>query len=106
MIRRYGQHRMQATIGQRGVAGLLLLLIVSDLGFHTIASLIDSSQDLATNEVRAGCQHSWPDDGCPLPGHSGTRFHDHHYPAVVTQVAPPVPLLTLAWIYPASPVGV
>lgn len=79
----------------------LLFLFVSDLGYHLLAPLLASPNAQTETWLLPGQGHagsSESDPGCGIPDHSGTPFHHHHFPAVVTQAVFPVPLITLAWV--------
>ena len=83
---------------QRGLAVCLLFVFLTDLGFHFAESFFTPPESPATPVLLAGHGNTDLDPGCGIPGHSGTRFHHHHFPAVVSQAAPPVPLIVLAKI--------
>jgi hypothetical protein len=82
---------------QRVVAGFLLLLFVSDLGFH-VAEVLWASPETALDAGWRSGHGIVPHPDCGIPGHSGTLFHHHHFPAVLSRSSF-VPVLTaLAWI--------
>jgi len=83
---------------QRGLAAFLLFLSVSDLGYHFAESFFALPPGPATPVLLAGLGSSERGGGCGIPDHDGTPFHHHHFPAVVSQAAPPVPLIVLAKI--------
>ncbi|MBI3935021.1 MAG: hypothetical protein HY316_10045 [Acidobacteria bacterium] len=75
---------------------LALVLLLTDLGIHLAESFVDSPTDAAASQLRTAQRHSGADYGCPVPGHGSTLFHHHHFPAFVTQVALPIPLVAVA----------
>jgi len=81
--------------GRRWLAGFLLFLFVSDIGFHIAESLLAVVEGRAATELRSGQGYPEP-DGCGIPGHSDTPFHHHHFPGVVSQASFGLVLTALA----------
>src|SRR5437016_5028629 len=91
-----GGRTIQRRCWQRRLAGLLLFLLVSDLGYHFVEGFLEPPENAAVIALRFGLGNSEPAGGCGIPDHDGTPFHHHHFPAVVSQAPPPVPLIALA----------
>lgn len=94
----FDRRRMRRPPLQRGLAACLLFVFVTDLAFHFAESFFVAPEGPATPVVLAGHGNTDPDPGCGIPGHSDTRFHHHHFPAVISQAAAPVPLIALAMV--------
>jgi hypothetical protein len=82
-LRRAGFRRM--------LASSLLLLMVSDLGFHLVDPLFHSPAN-STGVVLVAIDQALPFGECGIPGHEGTPFHHHHFPTLISQIASPAPL--------------
>jgi hypothetical protein len=88
-------------------AALLLLVFVTDVGFHLASSLLAGPEEIVSTQIRSGPGHranpEQHDPGCGIPGHSGTPFHHHHFPAVIPQSSVVVPQVSLAWVLAVLP---
>ncbi|MBI4478629.1 MAG: hypothetical protein HY651_01265 [Acidobacteria bacterium] len=93
-----GPQRLEHKALRRWLAAFLVFLVVSDLGYHLAESFLNSPDSPAGALVTAYNGIPEPPDGCGIPGHDATPFHHHHFPTLVSQTSPPVPLLALAWI--------
>jgi hypothetical protein len=70
---------------RRMAASLLLFLLLGDLALHVAESYLEDPPAAGSRAfvlVERGGPHD--ESNCPLPGHSGGRFHHHHYPGVIT----------------------
>jgi len=88
-------------------AALLLLVFVADVGFHLASSLLAGPEEIVSTQVRSGSGHQanpeQHDPGCGIPGHSGTPFHHHHFPAVIAHSSLLVPQVGLASVSAVLP---
>lgn len=71
---------------RRLAAAVLLFMLVGDLALHVGETYLEpplpAGSDAAQFSAQAA-QHS-DESNCPIPGHSGSRFHHHHYPGIIT----------------------
>jgi hypothetical protein len=71
---------------RRLAASVLLFLLVGDLAFHVAESFVGELVPESSSEsLFTGLQNGFHGDesNCPIPGHSGGRFHHHHFPGVI-----------------------
>ena len=94
----FGQHASRRHRLQRLLASLLVLLMVSDLGFHLVDPFFHSAAGPSGIVFRAASLVFDPAGDCGIPGHEGTPFHHHHFPTLISQTASPPSLIALAWI--------
>jgi len=96
MIRLVHRRKINGKLFQRAVGVWLVFLILSDIGFHIAEPFFEPPENPAGALFLAG--HLNPDSpgGCGIPDHFGNPFHHHHYPGVISQTPPPVPLITMA----------
>ena len=88
--------RTQHSVLQRATGVLLVFLIFSDIAYHVAAPFFTPADRYAGPVILPAHPAYEPEGGCPLPDGDGLPFHHHHYPAVISQTPPPVPLITLA----------
>lgn len=94
-LRRFATRR---GLFRRCSASFLLFLFVTDIGSHLAFSLLASPEPEGSVLLLSGDGHFGnPEEpsGCGIPGHSGTPFHHHHFPAIVTQAHLALRLTTL-----------
>jgi len=97
-----GPSRLEHKTLRRCLAVLLLFSMASDLGYHLAEPFLAWPDNPAGALLRASIENPEPPGGCGVPGHHGTPFHHHHFPTVISQTPPPVPLLALTRISTAS----
>jgi hypothetical protein len=90
-LRSVGEERFR-----RVLASLLVLLMISDLGFHLVDPFLHASADASCVFPVVTDHQPEPSGECGIPGHEGAPFHHHHFPTLISQVASPMPLL--AWV--------
>ena len=96
MMRLVHRRRFNGKIFQRAVGVWLVLLILSDIGYHIAQPFFEPPENPAGALLLAAHLHPEAPGDCRIPDHDGKLFHHHHYPGVISQTPSPVPLIVVA----------
>jgi hypothetical protein len=100
MVQESVQRKVVGRARQRLLASALLLLFVTDIGFHVAEALWSDPPSAGTSEIAWQAGHSIPvpHSDCGIPSHSGLPFHHHHFPAVISLSSFTLVFTALAWV--------